>query len=136
MNKVMLIGNVGQDPIVKYINTGVCVATVRLATTERAYTMRDGTQVPERAEWHNLIFWDKQAEIVEKYVHKGDKLFVEGKLQTRSYDDKQGIHRQLVEVLVSNMEMLTVRPQSVQPTVSGNAAVPPKPSSKDQRAPF
>ncbi len=136
MNKVMLIGNVGQEPTVKYINTGVCVATVRLATTERAYTMRDGTQVPERAEWHNLIFWDKQAETVEKYVHKGDKLFVEGKLQTRSYDDKQGIHRQIVEILVSNLEMLTARPQSVQPTVSANAAVPPKPSSKDNEAPF
>ncbi len=132
----MLIGNVGQEPTVKYINTGVCVATLRLATTERGYTMRDGTQIPDRAEWHNLIFWDKQAEVVEKYVHKGDKLYVEGKLQTRSYDDKQGIHRQIVEILVNSMEMLTARSQTVQPAMMGNAAAQPKPSSTSNDAPF
>jgi len=107
LNKVMLIGNVGQEPTVRYLDTGVCVASVRLATTDRGYTMRDGTQVPERAEWHSLIFWDKLAETVEKYVHKGDKLFVEGKIQTRSYVDKQGITRQVIEIMVNNMEMLT-----------------------------
>ena len=62
LNKVMLIGNVGQEPTVRYLDSGVCVASVRLATTDRGYTMRDGTQVPERAEWHSLIFWDKLAE--------------------------------------------------------------------------
>ncbi len=127
LNKVMLIGNVGQEPTVRYLDTGVCVASVRLATTDRGYTMRDGTRVPERAEWHSLIFWDKLAETVEKYVHKGDKLFVEGKIQTRSYDDKQGIHRQLVEILVNNMEMLTPKSQSVQQTVK-ETPVSSKPS--------
>ncbi len=127
LNKVMLIGNVGQEPTVRYLDTGVCVASVRLATTDRGYTMRDGTRVPDRAEWHNLIFWDKLAETVEKYVHKGDKLYVEGKIQTRSYDDKQGIHRQIVEIMVNSMEMLTPKSQSAQQTVK-EAPLPSKPS--------
>ena len=77
MNKVMLIGNVGADPQVKYLDQGVCVAQLRLATTERGYTMQNGTQVPERTEWHNCIFWRKLAETVEHHVRKGAKLYVE-----------------------------------------------------------
>ena len=116
LNKVMLIGNVGQEPTVRYLSNGTCVASVRLATTDRAYTTRDGVQIPEHSEWHSLIFWDKQAETVEKYVHKGDKLFIEGKIQTRSYDDRQGMRRTVVEILVNNMEMLTPKatPQGAQ----------------------
>ena len=74
MNKVILIGNVGADPQVKYLDQGVCVAQLRLATTERGYTLQNGTQVPERTEWHNCVFWRKQAEVVEKdlWVQKGD----------------------------------------------------------------
>lgn len=116
----MLIGNVGQEPTVRYLDTGVCVASVRLATTDRAFTMRDGTQVPERAEWHSLIFWDKLAETVEKYVHKGDKLFVEGKIQSRNYTDKQGISRQVIEIMVNNMEMLTPKSN----TAPAGSAIP------------
>jgi len=112
MNKVMLIGNVGKDPVVKYLETGVCVASVVLATTERGYTQQNGTQVPDRTEWHNLIFWRKQAELVERYVHKGDKLYVEGKLQKRSWDDKQGIHHEIVEIMVENMEFLSPKQQT------------------------
>ena len=107
LNKVMLIGNVGVDPTVRYTPAGICVAQVRLATTERGYTLANGTQVPEQTEWHNLIFWDKQGEVVEKYVHKGDKLYVEGRIQTRQYDDRQGIRRYSTEIMVSAMEMLT-----------------------------
>lgn len=125
LNKVMLIGNVGQEPTVRYLDTGVCVASVRLATTDRGYTMRDGTQVPERAEWHSLIFWDKLAETVEKYVHKGDKLFVEGKIQTRSYVDKQGITRQVIEIMVNNMEMLTPKAAAT-PAAQGVASSYPQ----------
>ena len=87
MNKVMLIGYVGQDPQVKYIDQGVCVAQLRLGTTERGYTLQNGTRVPERTEWHNLIFWRKPAETVEKYVRKGDRLYVEGKIQSRDWTD-------------------------------------------------
>lgn len=110
MNKVMLIGNVGADPQVKYLDQGVCVAQVRLATTERGYTLQNGTQVPDRTEWHTCIFWNKLGEIVEKYVRKGDKLYVEGKIQSRNWTDRQGISRKAVEIMVDNMELLSPKP--------------------------
>ena len=109
MNKVMLIGYVGQDPQVKYIDQGVCVAQLRLGTTERGYTLQNGTRVPERTEWHNLIFWRKPAETVEKYVRKGDRLYVEGKIQSRDWTDKRGISRRSIDIIVDNMEMLSPR---------------------------
>ena len=109
LNRATLIGNVGQEPTVRYLDTGVCVATLRLATTERGYTMQNGTQVPERTEWHNLIFWGKQAEIVEAHVHTGDKLFVEGRIQSRTYDDKSGVRRQTVEIMVNSMEIMKTK---------------------------
>ena len=93
MNKVMLIGNVGKEPEVKYVDAGVCVASVRLATTERGYTLQNGTEVPDRTEWHNVVLWRKLAEVVEKYVHTGDKLFIKGQIHTRSDDDQNGIKR-------------------------------------------
>ena len=105
----MLIGNVGAEPQVRYLDTGICVAQVRLATTERGYTLPNGTQVPDRTEWHNVVFWRKLGETVEKYVHKGDKLYVEGKIQSRTYDDRQGVRHQIVEIMADNMEMLTPR---------------------------
>jgi len=109
VNKVILIGNVGKEPDVRYLNTGVAVANFPLATSERGYTSSNGTQVPERTEWHNIVIWGNLAETVEKYVHKGDKLYIEGKLRTRSYSDKNGIQRYVVEVFADNMEMLTPR---------------------------
>lgn len=107
VNKVILLGNVGRDPEVRYLDTGIAVATLSLATTDRAYTLANGTQVPEKTEWHNLVLWRGLAETAEKYVHKGDKLYVEGKIRTRSYDDQTGAKRYVTEIFVDNMEMLT-----------------------------
>lgn len=109
LNKVQLIGNVGKDPEVRYLDSGVAVATFPLATTDRAYTLANGTQVPERTEWHNIVLWRGLAETAEKYVRKGDKLYIEGKIRTRSYDDQNGIKRYVVEIFGDNMEMLTPR---------------------------
>lgn len=114
MNKVMLIGNVGLDPEVRYVDAGVCVARVRLATTERGYTLANGTQVPDRTEWHDVVLWRGLAETVEKYVHKGDKLYVEGKITSRKYDDKNGIRRTVVEIWAESLELLSPRPASSQ----------------------
>ena len=107
MNKVMLIGNVGQEPEVRYVDQGVAVARVRLATTERGYTLQNGTQVPEHTDWHNVILWRRLAEVVEKYVHKGDKLFIEGQLHTRTYEDRNGIRRTFTEIWAESLEMLS-----------------------------
>ena len=107
VNRVILIGNVGQDPRVKYFDTGSAVATFPLATTDRGYTLQNGTQIPERTEWHNIVASNRLAEIVDKYVHKGDKLYLEGKIRTRSYSDQSGAMRYITEIYVANMEMLT-----------------------------
>ena len=109
VNKVILIGNVGKDPDVRYLDSGVAVATFSLATTERGYTLQNGTQVPDRTEWHNIVLWRGLAQTAEKYVHKGDKLYIEGKIRSRSYDDQNGIKRSIVEIFADNMEMLTPR---------------------------
>lgn len=135
MNKVMLIGYVGADPQVKYLEQNVCVAQLRLATTERGYTMQNGTKVPERTEWHNCIFWRKLAETVEKYVHKGDRLYVEGKIQTRDYTDRQGISRRSIDIMVDNMEMLSSKsagaPEQAEQSKATPAAVTPR-ENKDE----
>ena len=107
VNRVILIGNVGQDPRVKYFDTGSAVATFPLATTDRGYTLANGTQIPERTEWHNIVASNRWAEIVDKYLHKGDKLYVEGKLRTRTYTDQAGATRYVTEVYVDYFEMLT-----------------------------
>ena len=110
----MLIGNVGTEPEVKYVDAGVCVASVRLATTERGYTLQNGTEVPDRTEWHNVVLWRKLAEVVEKYVHTGDKLFIEGQIHTRSYDDQNGIKRYVTEIWAESLEMLSPKPQTAE----------------------
>ena len=109
VNKVILIGNVGKDPDVRYLDSGVAVATFSLATTERGYTLQNGTQVPDRTEWHNIVLWRGLAQTAEKYVHKGDKLYIEGKIRSRSYDDQNGVKRSIVEIFADNMEMLSPR---------------------------
>ena len=121
VNKVILIGNVGKDPDVRYLDSGVAVATFSLATTERGYTLQNGTQVPDRTEWHNIVLWRGLAQTAEKYVHKGDKLYIEGKIRSRSYDDQNGIKRTIVEIFADNMEMLTPRGAS-QPQVAPDPA--------------
>lgn len=107
MNKVMLIGNVGKEPDVRYYDKDQAVAKVALATSERGYTLKNGTQVPDRTDWHNLVFYRNLAKIVEKYVHKGDKLYIEGRLRYNTYDDQQGKRHYVTDIFVDNMEMLT-----------------------------
>lgn len=112
MNKVMLIGNVGKDPDVRYYEQDQAVAQVRLATTEKGYTLQNGTQVPDRTDWHNIVFYRGLAKVVEKYVHKGDRLYVEGRIRYRSYDDQKGIRQYVTEIIAENIEMLTPKSSS------------------------
>ena len=138
VNKVILIGNVGQDPKITYYEGGNCVAQLSLATTEKGYTLQNGTQIPDRTEWHNLVLWRGLAETAEKYVHKGDKLYVEGKIRTRSYDDQTGAKRYVTEIFVDNMEMLSARSAAPGTTpqagISGQTAAPVQ-STHSQAAP-
>jgi single-strand DNA-binding protein len=134
MNKVMLIGNVGQDPDVRYFEQDQAVAQVRFATTERGYTLQNGTQVPDRTDWHNLVFYRQLAKVVERYVHKGDKLYIEGRIRYRMYDTQKGERRYVTEIHVDNMEMLSPKPQSAESDVVSEQA--PQPQANDNQMPF
>lgn len=109
VNKVILIGNVGKDPDVRYFDDNSAKANFPLATSERGYTMANGTNVPERTEWHNIVCWRGLAQVVEKYVKKGDPLYIEGKIRTRSYDDQNGVKRYITEINAENIEFLARR---------------------------
>lgn len=111
VNKVILIGNVGKDPDVRYLENNVRVANFPLATTERGYTMSNGTQVPDRTEWHTIVVWRGLAEVAEKYVRKGARLYIEGKIKSRTYEDKMGNRRYITEIYAEDMQILT-RPQT------------------------
>lgn len=109
VNKVILLGNVGKDPDIRYPQQGQCVASFPLATSERYDSPTGAT---ERTEWHNIVVWGKQAEIVEKYVRKGTKLYVEGKLRTRMWEDRNAIKRYITEVYADTFELLGSRSSS------------------------
>lgn len=118
----MLIGNVGKDPDVRYYDADQAVAQVPLATTERGYVLDNGTKIPDRTDWHNLVFFRALAKYVEKYVRKGDKIYVEGKVRYRSYDDKSGKRRYVTEIYVDNLEMLISKLSSNLSTGRGETA--------------
>lgn len=122
VNKVILIGYTGKAPDVKYFDNGGVVATFSLATTKRGFQTKDGRNIPERTEWHNIVLQNGLAKIAEQYVKKGDKLYIEGELRTRSYDDAQGVKRYITEVVGYDMEMLT-------PKGTGTQAPPPVPEA-------
>lgn len=127
VNKVILVGNVGKDPEVRHMDSGIAVATITLATTERGYTLQNGTQVPDRTEWHNIIAWRGLAEIAEKWVRKGMQLYVEGKITTRKWE-KDGIARYSTEIIADNIELLGKRPD-VSEQSQGSAPTQSAPAS-------
>lgn len=126
VNKVILMGNVGKDPAYKDFDNGGSVAQFTLATTDRAFKTANGTEVPERTEWHNIVLQNGLANIAKEYVKKGNKLYIEGKIRTRSYEDNNGVKRYVTEVYGYNMEMLSPK-KDEQTTQQGGAPTPPPP---------
>jgi len=104
VNKVILIGNLGSDPQVRYTPQGTAVANFNIATTER-FNNKAGER-EERTEWHRIVAWGKLAEICQQYLKKGKQVYIEGRLQTRQWEDQQGQKRQSTEIVAQNMQML------------------------------
>jgi single-strand DNA-binding protein len=104
VNKVILVGTLGKDPELRYTPAGAAVATFSLATSER-YKDKSG-EMQEKTEWHNIVAWRQLAEICGKYLHKGKQIYIEGRIQTRSYDDKDGNKRYITEIVADQMQML------------------------------
>ncbi|MBQ9410426.1 MAG: single-stranded DNA-binding protein [Bacteroidales bacterium] len=124
LNKVMLIGNVGNDPEVRYLEsnpqnpaTNAKVASFRLATTER-FRDRNG-ELRENTEWHSIVVWRSNADLVEKYVHKGSQIYIEGKLRTRQWTDQTGAKRYTTEVVGDTIQLLGKRPEGDQQPGAG-----------------
>jgi single-strand DNA-binding protein len=135
INKVILIGNLGADPEVRYTQSGTAVATFRVATTERY--KKDG-ETKETTEWHRVVAWDRLGEICGEYLSKGSKVYIEGKLQTRKWEDKDKNARYTTEVVAREMKMLSPR-GSAGDTGSGYADEPPPaepPSGIEDDVPF
>lgn len=115
-NQATVIGFVGDEPRIIQTQSNTAMTSFAIATTERGYQRADGTQVEERTEWHNIVFFDKPAEIIAKYVHKGSSLFVQGKLRTRNYDDKDGVKRYVTEIIGDNFQLLDRKPEQYKHT--------------------
>ncbi len=108
VNKVFIIGNLGQDPDVKYMPSGGAVANVTVATSE-SWKDKNSGEMKERTEWHRIVFYRRLAEVVGEYLRKGSKVYIEGKLQTRKWQDQQGNDRYTTEIIASEMQMLDSR---------------------------
>lgn len=105
MNKAILMGNVGRDPEIRYVGNRP-VASFTLATTERAYTTAAGNSVPERTEWHNIVCWDSNATLAERYIRKGAKLLIEGKIRTRYWEDRNTIKHTVTEIYADRVDIV------------------------------
>lgn len=105
INKAIILGNLGKDPEVRTLDNGMKVATITVATTEKGYTTQSGQVIPDKTYWHNIVLWKQLAEVVEKYVSKGDKIYVEGKITSRSYD-KNGTTVWITEIVAEKVELL------------------------------
>ena len=105
VNKVILIGNLGKDPDIRYLDNGVAVANMSIATTEN-YKNKKGDRVSQ-TEWHEIVLWRGLAEIAEKYLKKGSSVYIEGKIRTNKWVDKEGVTRNKVEIMADKMNMLS-----------------------------
>ena len=127
----MLIGHLGKDPDVRTLDSGTKVCQFTLATTEKGYTLQNGTQVPDRTEWHSIVLWKGLAEVAGKYLHKGDKVFIEGKIRSRSYEDNSKVKRCITEIFADNMEILSTTSKSGSQNNVSEAPLPSETPSDD-----
>ncbi|MCF7970120.1 MAG: single-stranded DNA-binding protein [Methylococcaceae bacterium] len=127
LNKVTLIGNLGADPDVRYMPTGGAVTTISLATTFRWKDKQSGER-KENTEWHRVVFYNRLAEVVGEYLRKGSQVYIEGRLQTRKWQDKEGVDRYSTEIIASEMHMLGSRTGGTAPLGNSSTQHAPAPA--------
>jgi len=137
INKAILIGNLGSDPETRFIQDGTCVCNLRVATSER-FKDRNG-EMQERVEWHRVVLWGRLAEIANEYLQKGARVYIEGKIETRKWVDRDGNDRYTTEIKASNMKMLSGKGE--EGNRGGRASPTPerganRAGTSDQRDPF
>jgi single-strand DNA-binding protein len=124
VNRVILIGNLGRDPDLRYTPSGQPVAKFPIATSER-WKDKDG-QLQQRTDWHNIVAWGRQAEVCKEYLKKGSPLYIEGRIQSRSYDDKDGNRKYITEIVANRIQMLGRKEEG--PSEEG---IPPEPETEE-----
>lgn len=127
INQATIIGFVGDEPKTATAQNGSTIASLSIATTDKGFTKQDGTTVPDKTEWHNVVAFGRLAEVVKNYVHKGASLYVQGKMRTRAYDDKNGIKRYITEIVAETFQMLDRRSDTqagAQPPTAGQSSTP------------
>jgi single-strand DNA-binding protein len=136
VNKVILVGNLGKDPEIRHLDNGIAVANFSLATTE-SYTNKQGERV-NQTEWHNIVLWRGLADVAEKYLKKGNSIYVEGKINTRKWEDKEGVTRYSTDIIADKMTMLGSRSNnsSSAATAVSQAESSPTKSSGNDDLPF
>ncbi|MCB9189545.1 MAG: single-stranded DNA-binding protein [Flavobacteriales bacterium] len=122
VNKVILVGNLGKDPEVRHLENGAVVANFSLATSE-SYKDRNSGELVSNTDWHNIVLWRGLAEIAEKFLKKGDKVYVEGKLRNRSYQDQEGATKYITEIVGDNLVMMG-KPEGGTPSMENSSASP------------
>jgi single-strand DNA-binding protein len=137
INKAILLGNVGRDPEIRYFDNDQAVANFSLATTERAFKTRDGQEIPERTEWHNIVAWRGLAKLSENYIKKGTQLYIEGKIKTRSYDDANGVKKYTTEIVADVIQLLGRKSENDGPSANtsqstGQSGSTPRPSENNK----
>jgi single-strand DNA-binding protein len=128
INKAILIGNLGKDPELRYTPSGKAVASFSIATSEKWKNQSGDLQ--ESTEWHNIVLWGRQAEIAKEYLSKGSPVYIEGRIQTRNYDDKNGVKRYITEIVGQKIQFLGRKGDS------SSDYTPPPPPADDATAPF
>lgn len=113
VNKCIFIGHMGRAAEIRTIDSGVKVAQFSIACTDRGYTRQDGSSVPDRTEWISIVAWRGLAEIIERYTHKGSKLYIEGRYTNRQYEAKDGTKRYVIEIVAENIELLDPKPNDL-----------------------
>jgi len=137
VNKAILIGNLGKDPELRYTPSGQAVASFSIATT-RKWRDKEG-QFQEQTDWHNIVAWGKQAETINEYLKKGSPIYIEGRIQNRSYDDKDGVKKWISEVVIREFQFLGGRPDQsggAKPTSGPPSEAPPDVAADDDDLPF
>lgn len=138
INKAILVGRLGKDPEIRYTPSGTAIANFTMATSEN-YKDKDG-QKQERTEWHRIVAFGKLAEICGEYLAKGKQVYIEGRIQTRSWDDKDGNKKYMTEIVANTMQMLgkpeDASAQGGGQTIIGESAANPEPSAVDEDVPF
>lgn len=130
VNKVILLGNVGNEPEVRYLDRQKCIARIRIATNE--YYTNDRGEPITQTEWHTVIFWDKAAQNIEKYVHKGTQIYVEGRLQTRSYEDAAKNIHYVTEIIARSFQLLDRANTTAKPSTTVESAAPIAPLALEE----